>query len=275
MVQVPSVHGDWAYFFSQTVAAEPLSTEIFRVSLPDGPVSQVTVNDSGDGFQKGGDAFVVYVSTVGGPDGGYTNEYRYYQLADASEHAIAPRPAASEDAFDGYRWFAFTGADGVNVYRFDLLDPGTGPNQVGPDGIRTEGLAFDRDTGVLIVATYRAPRSDDWGLETWDIATGETTDLLDDPWSQVIPDVDGHVVAYQDSQAAGESYWDHQRSELRIVDRDTGAKRVVMPLDTYYGVGIWERWIAFNNYGMYGDSLIICDLVAAGYMDEDLHVIPE
>ncbi len=48
-----------------------------------------------------------------------------------------------------------------------------------------------------------------------------------------------------------------------------------MPLDTYYGVGIWERWIVFNNYGMYGDSLIICDLVAGGYMSDDLHVIPE
>jgi hypothetical protein len=101
------------------------------------------------------------------------------------------------------------------------------------------------------------------------------TILLDDPWSQVVPDVDGHVVVYQDSQAAGETYFAHQRSELRIVDRDSGAKRVVMPLDTYYGVGIWERWIAFNNYGTYGDSLIICDLVEGGYMDADLHVIPE
>ena len=91
----------------------------------------------------------------------------------------------------------------------------------------------------------------------------------------VVPDVDGHVVVYQDSQAAGETYFAHQFSDLRIVDRDTGAKRVVMPLDTYYGVGIWERWIVFNNYGMYGDSLIICDLVEAGYMSDDLHVISE
>jgi len=31
----------------------------------------------------------------------------------------------------------------------------------------------------------------------------------------------------------------------------------------------------FNNYGTYGDSLIICDLVEAGYLDAGLHAIPE
>ena len=87
--------------------------------------------------------------------------------------------------------------------------------------------------------------------------------------------MDGHVVVYEDSQAAGEGFFPDQRTELRILDRETGAKRVVMPLDVYYGVGIWERWIAFNNYGRYGDSLITCDLVEAGYMDSDLHVVPE
>jgi hypothetical protein len=112
-------------------------------------------------------------------------------------------------------------------------------------------------------------------LELWTMETDTMTVLLDEPWSQVVPDIDGHVVVYQDSQAAGESYWTRQRSDLRIVDRDSGTVRVVMPLDTYYGVGIWERWIAFNNYGMYGDSLIICDLVEGGYMDSDLHVVPE
>jgi hypothetical protein len=97
------------------------------------------------------------------------------------------------------------------------------------------------------------------------------TVLLDEPWTELMPDVDGHVVVYQDSQAAGEGYWPRQRSELRVLDRDTHAIRIVMPLDVYYGVGIWERRIAFHNAGRYG-ALIICDLVEGGFLDADLHV---
>ena len=170
---------------------------------------------------------------------------------------------------------AYTGADNHGVFKFDLVDPGAGPRPIGPDGILSDGLAFDRGTGTLIITTYRESRSDDWGLEAWDMATETIADLLDDAWSEVGPDVDGHVIVYQDSESAGESYWAHERSDIRIFDRETGAVRVVLPLDTYYGVGIWERWIAVNNYGLWGDSLITCDLIEGGFMSADLHVIPE
>ena len=62
---------------------------------------------------------------------------------------------------------------------------------------------------------------------------------------------------------------------VRLMDRDAEAIRVVMPLATDCGIGIWERWTAFINVGRHGDSLIICDLVEDGYLDADLHVIPE
>ncbi|MBI5489317.1 MAG: hypothetical protein HY905_18430 [Deltaproteobacteria bacterium] len=274
-VELPSIHRDSAYFFSQTPGATPGPAEIFRVSVVGGSEVQVTTNTDSDSFPAAGETFVVYRSSHPDPEGGTVYEYRYYDFTDGSEHVIAPEPVVSEIAFDGHRWVAYTGTENHGVYKFDLLDPGAGPRQVGPDDILTEGLAFDRDTGVLIITTYRASRSDDYGLEAWDMATGTMTDVLDDAWSEVLPDVDGHVVVYQDSEAAGESYWTRQRSDLRIVDRDTGAVRVVMPLDTYYGVGIWERWIALNNYGIWGDSLITCDLVEGGFMSEDLHVVPE
>jgi len=32
---------------------------------------------------------------------------------------------------------------------------------------------------------------------------------------------------------------------------------------------------AFNNWGIWGDSIILCDLVEDGFMDADGHVIPE
>jgi hypothetical protein len=63
--------------------------------------------------------------------------------------------------------------------------------------------------------------------------------------------------------------------EIRVVDRDSGVIRTVMPMETYYGLGIWEHWIAFNNYGMWGDSLIVCDLLEGGFMDAAGHVCPE
>ena len=119
----------------------------------------------------------------------------------------------------------------------------------------------------MVAAVDPTMPEDDYRLELWDVAAGTMTVLVDDPDWQAVPDVDGHVVVYEQMSTAG--------TELRIVDRETGAKRTVMPLDTYYGVGIWERWIAFNNYGMYGDSLIICDLVEAGHMSDDLHVRAE
>ena len=108
---------------------------------------------------------------------------------------------------------------------------------------------------------------DAYRLELWDVAAGTMTVLVDDPDWQAVPDVDGHVVVYEQMSTAG--------TELRIVDRDTGVKRTVMPLDTYYGVGIWERWIAVNNYGLWGDSLITCDLVEGGFMSDALPVVPE
>ena len=275
MVNGPSIHGEWIDFFSQTSVATTGSGEIFRVSLLAGVETQLTSNTNSDSFQISGDDFVVYRSSYSDPEAGTVFEYRYFDVRDSSEHVIATNYAGSEVAFDGHRWVAYTGADRHGVYKFDLLDPAAGPQPIGPDGILSEGMAFDRDTGTLIITTYRPSRSADLGLEAWDMATETTSDVLDDTWSEIIPDVDGHVVVYLDSEAAGESYWAHERSDIRIVDRETGAVRVVLPLDTYYGVGIWERWIAVNNYGLWGDSLITCDLVEGGFMSDDLHVVPE
>jgi hypothetical protein len=272
MLDVPSIYDDSVFFMSMTEEGVGSSGEIFAVSLIDGPERQLTDNDVADGFPVGGDAYVVYMTGYDLPDGGYVDEYRYADLSDGSEHTLIERSPGAEFAFDGRRWIALQ-SDG-RLYKFDLLRPSEGPQLITERHTGTKGMAFDRDTGTLIIATATGT-TEYLMLEAWDVTTNASSLLVDDPWDQYACDVDGHVVVYQDSQAAGERYGEHGYSELRIIDRDTGVKRVVMPLDTYFSVGIWERWIAFNNYGMYGDSLITCDLVAGGYMDEDLHVIPE
>jgi hypothetical protein len=271
VLSIPSLHGNWVAFFSTEGGIPPY--EIYRVSLLGGSEERLTANGSVDINALAGSERVTYTSRQEPPDGGVILEHRYVEAASGTESVISARSPGSEQAFDGERWVAFDYED--YLHKFDLLDPGAGARRVAPYTMGIAGLAFDRDTGVLIVAAFISGESDDFRLEEWDLATDTRMIILDEPWSQVVPDVDGHVVVYQDSQAAGETYFAHQFSDLRIVDRETGVKRIVMPLDTYYGVGIWERWIAFNNYGMYGDSLIICDLVEAGYMDTDLHVVPE
>ncbi len=273
LVEKPSVHGDSAAFFSPTIGEDASSQEIYRVPLFGGDPDRLTNDTVPDGNPMAGRDHVVYRSNPDSLPSGMVGEYRYVDLRDDSNHAISTIGAPNEVTFDGYRWVAW--ASEHFLYKFDLSDPGAGPQQLAPYEMGITGMAFDRDTGLLITGVHRVGESDDYRLQTWNMTTGETSVLLDQPWSQVMGDVDGHVVVYDDSQVAGEPYWSHQYSELRILDRDTGVIRVVMPLDIYYGVGIWERWIAFNNYGIYGDSLIICDLVAAGYMDAELHVVPE
>jgi hypothetical protein len=273
LVETPAVHGNSVVFFSPTSGDDAASQEVYLLALAGGPIERLTNNTVADFYPMAGEDHVVYWSAPDPPPPGMAGEYRYVVRADGSEHVLAGRDGRTEITFDGHRWVAFMN-DGY-LYKFDLSDPGAGPQQLAPYEMGITGMAFDRDTGLLITGVHRVGESDDYRLQTWNMTTGETAVLLDQPWSQVMGDVDGHVVVYNDSQAAGEPYWSHQYSELRILDRDTGAIRVVMPLDTYYGVGIWERWIALNNYGMYGDSLVICDLVAAGYMDADLHVVPE
>ena len=105
--------------------------------------------------------------------------------------------------------------------------------------------------------------------------TGVMTVLLDETASQSYPDVDGHVVVYTDSQTSGYEWGSNQNVEIRVVDRESGVIRTVMPMNTYYGLGIWEHWIAVNNVGTWGDSLIVCDLLEGGLMDAAGHVCPE
>jgi len=101
-----------------------------------------------------------------------------------------------------------------------------------------------------------------------------STLLINEPYDQAAPDVDGNLVAYLDSQAA-QTYYIAAQNEVRVFDRDTQEKRVVLPPGEYYGLGIWGHWVAVNNLGTWGDSLILCDLQEMGLVDGNNHAIPE
>jgi len=114
-----------------------------------------------------------------------------------------------------------------------------------------------------------------YDIVTWDMETNEYTLLVNEPYDQGLPDADGHIVTYLDSQAAGGGWFGSYHSEVKIIDRDTLEKRVVLPLDTYYGLGIWDHYLAVNNVGMWGDSIVVCDLEIMDLVDSEGHVIPE
>jgi hypothetical protein len=109
----------------------------------------------------------------------------------------------------------------------------------------------------------------------WNPETNVRTVLVSEPFDQGHPDADGHLVSYLDSQASGAGYWSGYHAEVKIIDRDTLVQRTVLPLDSYFGTGIWSHYLVSNNVGMWGDSLILCDLEAGGLVDTDGHVIPE
>jgi len=80
---------------------------------------------------------------------------------------------------------------------------------------------------------------------------------------------------YLDSNPAGEYWFSEYHCETRVLDMETGVVRTVMPLDAYFGPSIWGHYVVVNNYGAWGDSLVLCDLEEGGIMDASGHIIPE
>jgi len=60
-----------------------------------------------------------------------------------------------------------------------------------------------------------------------------------------------------------------------IIDLDTGERRRVFDAAIHYAPGIWDKWLVVNQIGPFGDAILLCDLVAGGFMSEDRHVCPE
>ncbi len=244
---------------------------IFTTTLSEATPSQLPAADGS--YPLAGHDIAVYFF-YNDTDAGIEYGYKYHSVSGNEEHVISTiSGGTSEYAFDGVRWMTYL--DDNFLFKFDLQNPQDGPQQVTDYESGTTGMAFDRSTGTMVSGTNVNGESQFFRLQLWNIETDEMTVLLDEPWDQIAPDVDGNVVVYLDSQEAGENWWTNQLGEIRIVDRQTLEKRTVMPTDRYYGVGIWEHWIAFNNVGTFGDSIIVCDLLEGGFMDAEGHVCPE
>jgi len=178
--------------------------------------------------------------------------------------------SVEEYAFDGTKWVAFY--DDNHLYKYDVTNPSGGYTLVYPDDIIIGFLSFNSDTGHLVTGTKLTGITDDFDLDIWNMETNERTTIRGAPGSQLMPDASGHLISFFDRElyglpGAGDC-------EIRVVDQETGVVRVVLPWNTWYSQGIWGHWVAANNYGTWGDSIILCDLEAGGLVDSEGHVIP-
>jgi len=265
-IVTPSIYGDNVVFSRKVDESDYLTREIFIIKLNETQEQKLTTNGTVDADPMSGDKFVAYRSgdTLAG--------LNYARVSNGNEGSIADK--LSSWSFDGVRWVAFT--DDGYLYSFDIENSSQDPQLVYNSEIGVGFMSFDHDTHELVTSLVKKHETDGSDIWLWNIETGKYEVIVTAPYSQTLCDIDSHVIAYVDSQANGTDWRaGGDRAEVRIVDRDTNVIRKVMPLDVYYGISIWSHYLAMNNYGRWGDSIILCDLLEGGFMDADGHVIPE
>jgi len=202
---------------------------------------------------------------------------RAYHLESGTETVLMGDDAIMSKAFDGTRWVAAYAVDGGHdtLYKFDLDNPGLGKQMLDATEVSSWRISFNEETHELVGSFYASGLTDGLDLFVWDPETNERTMLLSEPWDQGSPDYSGHLITYIDSQVNDCGWFGSYLGELKVIDRDTLVKRVILPNSQYYGVGVWSHYIAANNVGPWGDIIIACDLEVMGIVDASGHVCPE
>jgi len=272
VINRPSIHGDNVCFdrYSDTVL------DIYRIGLSDIEETLIASSEYTEAECAGGENGVLY--QIGGED--YYGGLRYtdYSTSDMVSIGEAPGTIVNDIMFDGVRWVVYTeyvGATEEYIYKFDLSNTAAGVQPVDPANIQVEGADVHEPTQSLIAGASISGVTDNIDLVRWDLETNERTVLLSADWDQLLPDTSGFAVMYLDSNPAGEHWFAEFQCDVKVMDLETGVIRTVMPLDAYFGSAIWSHWVAVNNYGHWGDSIILCDLEEGGIMDSEGHIIPE
>jgi hypothetical protein len=269
----PAIFENSVYFERETESADSSSREIFRIDIGGGPVHRVTFNRVPDAQAMAGrDYLVTFFADRQG--GSYRSGIKYIRLTDGSEHDILTnRRGTPMQVFDGKRWVVFL--DDHQLYKLDLEAPKKGAKRMSDQRMGLMWMSFNPTSGELVTGTNIPGETASFSLDIWDMETDVREVIVDDPHSQGAPDAFGSVISYLDSQAAGQGWFENNLSELKIIDRETGVIRVITPtLGRHYDHGIWEKWLAFNTTGPWGDLLVLCNLEEGGFIDAAGHVIP-
>jgi hypothetical protein len=130
--------------------------------------------------------------------------------------------------------------------------------------------------GKIYSGTMTTDVTEGFDIWIWDIESGTASYLDHAPYDQLLTDGDGHVLAYLDTESLASYYYDNGlQAYVEIHDLDTHVTRTVTPVpDMYYGVAVSGKWLAYGVV-FAGDTIVLCDLEAGGYIDSEGHVIPE
>jgi hypothetical protein len=272
-IDTPSMNSGSICFTRKTTTASS-SREVFYLEEFSTAEVQLTDNIYADADPVCGTNDIVYEY---GSD--TTSEYglRFYSLTLGTENSVIDNVIIQTHSFDGTQWVAFvynTSSVG-HLYKYDVTNSSATVEQVSTLDLDHMWMSFEKQSHTLVGGFTISGVTDSYDILTWNMETNEYSILVNDEWDQGGVDADGHLIGYLDSQANDSAWFGVYRSEVRIVDRDTLVKRVVLPLDTYYGLGLWSHYLAVNNVGTWGDSIVLCDLEVMGLVDADGHVIPE
>jgi hypothetical protein len=248
--------------------------DVYKIGLSEIAETAIANGDYTESSCVGGDNGVLY--KIGGAD--YYRGLHYTNYGTLATTSIIEGTGVTIDdvMFDGVRWVAFSELSGDEyLYKFDLDNPGSGSQLVQAESVEIEGADINDLTSDLIAGAFISGTTDNIDLMRWDLETDSRSILLEEPWDQLLPDTSGYVAVYLDSNPAGEHWFTAYHCETRVIDMETGVVRTVMPLDAYFGPSIWGHYVAVNNYGAWGDSIVLCDLEEGGIMDASGHIIPE
>jgi hypothetical protein len=270
VVDRPSVAGMNACFDRYSSSAPGL----FRIGLTDTEETIVATSDYTESNCAAGESGALY--KIGGADSHGGLRFTNYTTLDTTSVIEGTGITIMDIMFDGVRWVAFTELSGDEyLYKFDLENTGVGSQLIQADPVQVEGADINDLTQDLITGAFVPGETDNLDLVRWDLDTNARSVLLSEPWDQLLPDTSGYAVVYLDSNPAGEYWFSAYHCDVRVIDIETGVVRTVLPLDAYFGPSIWSHYIVANNYGMWGDSLVLCDLEEGGIMDSSGHIIPE
>jgi hypothetical protein len=268
------VYGEKVFFSRDIDETDQWSTEVFSIGISETEEVQLTDNNFAEGSCSGGATHVV--AKWGGPGPGEKG-IKVVSLDTLEEDVFLSATTIDTKVFDGTKWVSYIRILNTDytLWKYDVTDPDAGVQQVEPDVIGPMWMAANPLRQETIVGAVVPGITERFDIVAWDLETNERTIVVNDPWDQGLPDAHGNLITYIDSQANNGQWFGNYKGEVRVVDRDTLVKRVVLPLSTYWGVAIWDHWVATNNVGPWGDIIILCDLLEMGIVDTDNNVLPE
>ena len=270
-----SIWGDWIYWDWMLDGADGYSREIFRKNVVTSAQQQLTDSDCAKYSPLPGEDKAVYLRACGGE----TPIEMYVLTLDSLVSVLVSNEVTGNPSgydYDGVKWVVWVDeiapSTGVNnQYKYDVQ------NGVGPTVIETPvyDTVWPRiDNGVAYSATAAYPLDLDFGYDVRasDLETGINTWVFPSAWDQMGGTVSGRVLGYADTEELAHNWFADQTAHVELYDLDTGLTRNLTEVPAEYsGFARHDKYMAYQ----YGDTLILCDLEAGGFIDATGHLCPE